>query len=85
MQLVPPYYQSIRFHVLSLLWIAITPLKSIRLTLEYFDEHGKFHAKDRDVLQGKIHRSARFDERNEDNKLNYTSIIFSNSNFLGSD
>jgi predicted SAM-dependent methyltransferase len=43
--------------------------------LEYFDEHGKFHAKDWDVLHGKIRRSARFDERNENHKLNYTSIV----------
>lgn len=43
--------------------------------LEYFDEEGKFHFVDWDPNQGKIHRSRRFDERNEGGTLNYTSLI----------
>jgi predicted SAM-dependent methyltransferase len=43
--------------------------------LEYFDEHGKFHENKWDIALGKIHRSARFDKRNEEGKLSYTSII----------
>jgi predicted SAM-dependent methyltransferase len=43
--------------------------------LEYFDEHGKFHAVDWDETLGMIHRSRRFDERNSDGSLVYTSII----------
>lgn len=43
--------------------------------LEYFDEHHKFHFNEWDTDKGKIHRSKRFDKRNADDNLNYTSII----------
>ena len=43
--------------------------------LEYFDSEGRFHSVDWNVHDGKIHRSKRFDERNQKGKLNYTSLI----------
>ena len=43
--------------------------------LEYFDENGKFHFEEWDVEQGKILRSKRFDRRNKDGSLSYTSLI----------
>ena len=43
--------------------------------LEYFDSDGQFHFKDWDPLGGKIHRSKRFDKRNADGQLQYTSLI----------
>ena len=43
--------------------------------LEYFDENGEFHHKDWDPNDGMIRRSKRFDHRNRDNQLNYTSIV----------
>lgn len=43
--------------------------------LEYFDEEGQFHAVDWRVEDGKIHRSARFDPRNQDGSRSYTSLI----------
>lgn len=43
--------------------------------LEYFDEVGHFHAAAWDPLDGMIHRSARFDERNRNGDLRYTSIV----------
>ena len=43
--------------------------------LEYFDSENKFHFVDWDVCGGKIHRSMRFDERNINGILKYTSII----------
>ena len=43
--------------------------------LEHFDENGKFHFIEWDKKDGMIHRSVRFDERNANNELNYTSII----------
>ena len=43
--------------------------------LEYFDENGEFHYRDWDPKDGFVHRSKRFDERNSESKLNYTSII----------
>ena len=43
--------------------------------LEYFDEKGQFHYKEWDSKDGMIRRSKRFDKRNKDEKLNYTSII----------
>lgn len=46
----------------------------IRL-LEYFDSDGEFHYTDWQVEDGKINRSRRFDKRNADGALNYTSII----------
>ena len=42
---------------------------------EYFDETGQFHREDWRPEDGKIFRSARFDARNQDGALNYTSII----------
>lgn len=44
--------------------------------LEYFDENGSFHYVDWDVKKGMIFRSRRFDERNQNGKLGYTSLIF---------
>lgn len=43
--------------------------------LEYFDEFGNFHYNEWDVNKGKIYRSMRFDERNKNDELNYTSLI----------
>jgi predicted SAM-dependent methyltransferase len=43
--------------------------------LEYFDQKGKFHFIEWDPLEGKIHRSSRFDDRNKDGNLKFTSII----------
>lgn len=43
--------------------------------LEYFDADGKFHFTDWDPADGVIHRSRRFDERNRDGRLGYTSLI----------
>jgi predicted SAM-dependent methyltransferase len=43
--------------------------------LEYFDSAGVFHATDWDPAAGMVHRSRRFDERNRDGRLNYTSLI----------
>lgn len=42
---------------------------------EYFDEHGEFHGIDWNPVDGMIHRSKRFDNRNVDGYLHYTSII----------
>jgi predicted SAM-dependent methyltransferase len=43
--------------------------------LEWFDEKGDFNLKEWDKDAGMIHRSKRYDQRNEDGQLNYTSII----------
>lgn len=43
--------------------------------LEYFDEKGEFHFKEWNPNDGMIYRSKRFDKRNTEGKLNYTSII----------
>lgn len=43
--------------------------------LEYWDEKGNFHFKDWDIKYGYVRRSSRFDDRNKDGKLNYTSLI----------
>ncbi len=43
--------------------------------LEYYDEHGVFHFEEWDQNDGMIFRSSRFDERNIDGNLKYTSII----------
>jgi predicted SAM-dependent methyltransferase len=43
--------------------------------LEYFDETGKFHSVEWDPADGMIYRSRRFDVRNKDRKLHYTSLI----------
>jgi predicted SAM-dependent methyltransferase len=43
--------------------------------LEYFDADGKFHVVDWDPALGKIERSRRFDDRNRDGPLAYTSVI----------
>lgn len=47
---------------------------TVRL-LEYFDENGRFHFTEWDPRHGMIHRSKRFDERNNGNNLHYTSLI----------
>jgi predicted SAM-dependent methyltransferase len=43
--------------------------------LEYFNPAGVFHASTWGPAAGKIYRSQRFDERNQNGALNYTSII----------
>jgi len=43
--------------------------------LEYFDENGQFRFINWDPDNGLIHRSKRFDTRNKNGNLNYTSII----------
>jgi predicted SAM-dependent methyltransferase len=47
---------------------------TVRL-LEYYDEGGHFRQADWSAEQGTIHRSAKFDKRNRDGRLRYTSII----------
>jgi predicted SAM-dependent methyltransferase len=42
---------------------------------EYFDEAGNFHYREWDPQDGKIYRSKRFDKRNTNGTLNYTSIV----------
>lgn len=43
--------------------------------LEYFDAAAEFHYVDWNPGMGKIHRSRRFDKRNMDGRLIYTSLI----------
>lgn len=43
--------------------------------LEYWDEQGSFHFVPWDTENGKVIRSKRFDSRNSDGKLRYTSLI----------
>lgn len=43
--------------------------------LEYFDEKGRFTFNDWTPSDGMVHRSSRYDERNRDGRLNYTSLI----------
>ena len=43
--------------------------------LEYYDKNGVFHKKDWDPKTGLIRRSVRFDDRNMNTDLNYTSLI----------
>jgi len=43
--------------------------------LEYFDQHGRFHDQEWDPAGGMIHRSKRFDERNRNGTLAFTSLI----------
>ena len=43
--------------------------------LEYWDEEGKFHFREWSTENGKVIRSRRFDQRNKNGKLNYTSLI----------
>ncbi len=43
--------------------------------LEFWDEAGHFHATDWDANQGHVMRSRRFDPRNQDGTLRYTSLI----------
>lgn len=43
--------------------------------LEYFDENGQFHYREWNKNEGMIHRSSRYDERNEGGQLKYTSLI----------
>jgi predicted SAM-dependent methyltransferase len=42
---------------------------------EYFDELGEFHYRDWNTAEGTIRRSKRFDPRNSDGSLTFTSII----------
>jgi predicted SAM-dependent methyltransferase len=43
--------------------------------LEYWDEDGEFHFKEWSSDDGHIHRSRRYDPRNQDGSLTYTSLI----------
>jgi PST family polysaccharide transporter len=43
--------------------------------LEYYDETGEFHFEEWHPDEGPIKRSKRYDKRNKDGKLNYTSLI----------
>ena len=43
--------------------------------LEYFDAEGEFHFVNWDTRSGTIRRSLRFDKRNANGELKYTSII----------
>jgi predicted SAM-dependent methyltransferase len=42
---------------------------------EYFDEEKNFHYREWDAGRGKIRRSSRYDKRNRDGSLTFTSII----------
>lgn len=42
---------------------------------EYYDDKGVFHAEDWDVKQGLVRRTKRFDQRNADGVLRYTSLM----------
>jgi predicted SAM-dependent methyltransferase len=42
---------------------------------EFFDKQGQFHFSDWDPADGMVWRSKRFDERNSNGQLTYTSII----------
>jgi predicted SAM-dependent methyltransferase len=51
-------------------------LAGFRVALyEYFDDNGRFHCHLWDERAGKIRRSKRFDHRNRDGCLGYTSIV----------
>lgn len=43
--------------------------------LEWWDERGAFHAQPWDEREGFIYRSRRFDHRNQDGNLGFTSLI----------
>jgi predicted SAM-dependent methyltransferase len=43
--------------------------------LEYFDEEGEFHFEEWNIEDGYVKRSKKYDSRNKDGKLNFTSII----------
>lgn len=43
--------------------------------LEYWDENGEFHFKEWNNDSGHIMRSSRYDKRNQDGTLHYTSLI----------
>jgi predicted SAM-dependent methyltransferase len=43
--------------------------------LEYWDEHAQFHCEDWNPADGRVRRSRRFDDRNQDGVLRYTSLI----------
>ena len=43
--------------------------------LEYWDKNGKFHYTDWTDEGGRIRRSRRYDPRNQDGRLHYTSLI----------
>jgi predicted SAM-dependent methyltransferase len=43
--------------------------------LEHFDAGGNFHAAGWNATDGTVRRSSRFDQRNEEGRLRYTSII----------
>jgi predicted SAM-dependent methyltransferase len=43
--------------------------------LEYFDEEGRFHANEWTTEAGLVRRSSRFDPRNTEGTLAYTSVI----------
>ena len=43
--------------------------------LEYWDEHGNFHFKEWSSKDGHIRRSKRYDPRNQNGSLTYTSLI----------
>lgn len=43
--------------------------------LEYWDEAAQFHHTDWQAEEGMVHRSRRFDQRNRDGVLRYTSLI----------
>ena len=43
--------------------------------LEYYDNNGMFHINEWSIDEGMVKRSKRFDDRNKDGNLNYTSLI----------
>lgn len=45
------------------------------ILLEYWDENGNFHYNEWTDKGGRVRRSKRYDERNKNGELNYTSLI----------
>ena len=43
--------------------------------LEFWDESGNFHYTDWSIKHGRVSRSKRYDQRNRNGQLNYTSLI----------
>jgi predicted SAM-dependent methyltransferase len=50
--------------------------------LEYWDEHGSFHFSEWSSEDGHIRRSKRYDSRNQDGSLTYTSLIIGSYSLL---
>ena len=65
---------KVLYNYVSLCDVLVSAGFQVRL-YEYFDELGQFHFADWDPADGMIERSKRYDERNVDGSLCYTSIV----------